>query len=241
MIAKRPHTLLMALVFSGALFLYFSTYVNAQSCPGNKTNPRPGAGSMTKNGVNIGVNSTANPGDLLRYTAPTESRYLGAFVFSYTTNIWGTVLARTYVPGTTGNLSTSFTIPDNFCGQIQVVHNLWYNESQGVCSVWNRVGSPIACPAPGTYPTLISCLIRTANLRQRLREDVDPPLLPVKFGLVMVNPQLFHYHQIRDITLTLPVPRQLLLKLTHQQLRLPLPIPQLTRQPERPLLQIPLR
>jgi|GEM_PF-3774404 len=149
-----------------AFVMHIPTHqVHAQYCPDNRTNPRPHAGTMTKNGTSISTVSTALPGDLLRYRATVEGGAKG-IVFSYTTDDWGTVLARPYVAGPNGAvLTASLTVPTNFCGQIQVAHQLWFNEDQGVCSVFNRVSTPLSCPAIGAYPT---CLTRDS-------ETLDPP------------------------------------------------------------------
>lgn len=175
-LAKYSTSLVIFIVF-------FVPVANAQICPSSITNPRPNAGTMTNNGTAIGQFSTAEPGDTLRYSATVEGGGYG-ILFSYTTDNWGTVLVR---PGMNGNngevLTAAYTIPSDFCGQIQVVHNLRFWPEQGRCVTYNQsTGNPyIPCPGPvPPWPTPgpISCLKRdseTAPSNPRVCESLGWP------------------------------------------------------------------
>lgn len=102
------------------------------------------------------------PGDVLRYTATVEG-FAGGLIFIFATNDWTTPLAQPLVPGSTGSvLTASFTIPEDFCGQLQITHKLSFEPDQGVCSVFDQTGPPVSCPSsPAEYPT---CLTRDPEI-----------------------------------------------------------------------------
>ena len=139
----------ISLCLTVLIYVSLQTHIVHAACVDALNNPVPTDGTMRLNGNPIEWVTDALPGDVLSYTADVESNARGIIV-DFTTNNWAIVLSRTFVERVppTIQYTVSFVIPDNFSGQIQANHFLWFHEEQGRCTIFNQNGNNEVCVLP---------------------------------------------------------------------------------------------